>query len=163
MRMSLRWWLSAVVVVAACLGTTGCESDNEDPDRRDKELERQDRLEREGDGDRDRDPDPVISRDPDRPNDRRARRGIDEIPRTAERVDTGSGPRLTFRPSREGLLYVYDYDDDRVVYSGLVRADDRFAMDPADNRATVNGRTVLGADLNSSHRYRLYFDRGRKD
>ena len=165
MSVSFRWLLSAVVL-AGCVGAIGCESDNEDPDRKDREeLERIERREREQARERDLDPpDQVIGRDTDRLDREgsRARRGIDEIPTTANRVAEGDSPRLTFRPTRDGTLYVYDADDDRVVYSGAVRADDRFVMDPADDRATVNGRTVLGADLSPKHRYRLYFDRGRK-
>ena len=170
MRVTFRWMLSAALT-AACLCGAGCESDNQDPDRQDRETNRRDRLERrreresarDRDRDRDRAPDQVIGRDADRLDRAAPRRGIDEIPTTAARVDEGNGPRLTYRPARDGTLYIYDADDERVVYSGAVRADDRFAMDPADDRATINGRTVLGADLNPKHRYRLYFDRGRRE
>ena len=157
MSRTLNWTSSVVaiaVIVVLSFAAAGCESDNNDSDHKDKERARQDRLEQQDrQSDRERDPDAVISRDS-----RRPRRGMDEIPTSAKRVDEGDSARLTYSPSRAGTLYVYDADDDRLIYSGGVRADDRFAMDPADDRATVNGRTVLGSDLKPNHRYRLYFE-----
>ena len=153
---SFRWMLAAVTIVG-CVAAAGCQSSEKEQEKKDKKEAR--RLEKQRE--RERDVDPVISnRDPARDT-RRTSRGIDEIPTSANRVDEGSGPRLTYSPRRDGTIYVYDADDDRVIYSGGVRADDRFAMDPADNRATVNNRTVLGAKLNPNHRYRIYFDAGR--
>jgi hypothetical protein len=160
MKASLCWMLAAITIVG-CVAA-GCNSAEKDQEKKDRREAR--RLERQRDRERDRGVDPVIGRrNPDR-LDRdtrpRATRGIDEIPTSASRVDEGNGPRLTYSPRRDGTLYVYDADDDRLVYSGGVRADDRFSLDPAD-RATVNGRTVLGTNLNPNHRYRIYFDAGR--
>ena len=152
---SLRWILAAVTVVA--LVAAGCESTDKEQEKKDKKEAR--KLEKQHA--RDRAPEPVISQRPSDRDTRRTSRGIDEIPQSANRVDEGDSPRLTYSPRRDGTLYVYDYDDDRLLYSGGIHADDRFIMDPADNRATVNGRTVLGAKLDPNHRYRLYFDPGR--
>jgi hypothetical protein len=74
-------------------------------------------------------------------------------------VDAGEGSNLTYEPSRDGVLYVYDVDDDRVIYVGRIRDRERFQLDPDGNRATINNRTVMRSDLNPRHRYRLYFDR----
>ena len=153
---SLRWMLAAVTIVG-CVAAAGCESSEKEQEKKDRKEAK--RLEKQRE--REQGLDPVISsRTPDRDT-RRPARGIDEIPKTANRVDEGNSPRLTYSPRRDGTLYVYDYDDDKLLYSGGIRADDRFIMDPADNRATVNGRTVLGTKLNPNHRYRLYFDSGR--
>ena len=165
MRTSLRWML-AVVTIVGCVAAAGCassEKEQQEQEKKDRQAARRLERQRQRDADAARTPDPVIGRSDDRVDrdTRRTSRGLDEIPTTATRVDEGGGPRLTFTTSRDGTLYVYDADDDRVIYSGGVRADDRFAMDPADNRATVNGHTVLGAKLNPNHRYRVYFDRER--
>ena len=161
MSTNLRWTL-AIVTLAACVAA-GCEANEKEQEKKDRQAAR--RLEKQREQDRidSRDPDPVIGSRDDRldRDTRRPSRGIDEIPTTANRVDEGGGKRLTYTAGRDGTLYVYDADDDRVIYSGGVRSDERFAMDPANNRATVNGRTVLGATLKPNHRYRLYFDRGR--
>jgi hypothetical protein len=163
---SFRWVFAAVTIVG-CVAAAGCSSAEKDQEKQEKKDRREARrLERQRQREQDRGVDPVIGRrnpdrlDRDTRDTRRSTRGIDEIPTSASRVDEGNGPRLTYSPRRDGTLYVYDADDDRVVYSGGVRADDRFSLDPAD-RATVNGRTVLGTNLNPNHRYRIYFDPGR--
>ena len=158
MSLRIRWCASVVIVVAACIAGGGCDSENTDRDaqKRQKRLDRQERRERDRAQASDTQaPDPVIGRRD------RSVRGLDEVPTTATRVDEGTGPRLTYAPTRDGTLYVYDVDDDRVVFSTRVRQDERFVLDPDANRATLDGQTVLGTGLVPRHRYRLYFDRGR--
>ena len=164
--------VSALVFVAACVAGAGCESMNEDKDaeKREKRARRQERRQREReDALRDGRPDQVIGRRDRVGDDRlgdsrddtgRASRGMDEVPRTATRVDEGDAARMSHTPTRDGTLYVYDADDDRVVLSTRVRRDERFVLDTDANRATIDGRTVLGTGLTARHRYRLYFDRG---
>ena len=169
MTTRFRGRLSACLILVAVAGmfSAGCQSPEEkDAEKQQRRLERRERRERarnEGSG-----PEQVIGRR-DRERDRDRDRsgsggdrsvGLDEIPTTASRVDEGSGPRLTYSPTRAGTLYVYDSDDDRVIFSTPLRADERFALDPDAGRATVDGRTVLGTGLSSRARYRLYFDRG---
>jgi hypothetical protein len=74
-------------------------------------------------------------------------------------VDTGSGSLLEYEPTRNGVIYVYDADDDEVIYVGRVQDRERFRLDPETGRALINSRTVFRSDLNPRHRYRLYFDR----
>ena len=162
--------VSTLVFVAACAAGAGCESMNQDKDaeKQEKRARRQERRARDReDALRGGGPDQVIGRrDRDRDRDRadtdtvRGSRGLDEIPRTATRVDEGDAARLNYTPTRDGTLYVYDADDDRVVLSTRVRRDERFVLDTDANRATIDGRTVLGTGLSARHRYRLYFDRG---
>ena len=167
MTVSKRWVLCAVTVLS-CLVAPGCESNNED-EVRDKDLERIARRDRQRQRDRDldRDLDPIVARDRDRDRDRLddrvtdRRPGMREIPTDAVAVDTGEGERLQYEPNRDGVLYVYDADDDRVVYVGRVREREQFRLDPAGNRALINSRVVFRSDLNPRHRYRLYFDAAR--
>ena len=163
MTPSIHRWLFCAAV--ALTGIAGCESDNKDDDVRDKDLERIARSDRDLDRDRDLDEDldPVVARDRDRDraNDRASDRrpGMSEIPADAQAVDTGEGSRLEHEPARDGVIYVYDVDADRVIYVGRVRERERFRLDPEGNRALINSRTVFRSDLNPRHQYRLYFDR----
>ena len=177
MTLRIRWFL-CVLSAAVALSAVGCESMNgnaEDEEKiarrernqrareRERELDRDLNLDRDRDRDR---PDSVISRDPE-PRDRRdtgrvgerRRAGMDEIPRGAVAVEGGEGEGLRYEPSSDGTIYVYDVDEDRVVYVGRVQARERFVLDPSGNRATIDGKTVFRSDLNPRNRYRLYFDR----
>ena len=158
----IRTELPIVTAIALVLAlTAGCES-NKDDEAGDRERDRLSRRDR----DRDRDPDLVIGRDRDRAgrlDDRSARRprGMAEIPDGAIKVEGGEGALLNYEPSRDGVMYVYDADDDRVIYVSRVRERERFRLDPEAGRATINSRTVFRSDLNPRHRYQLYFDRAR--
>jgi hypothetical protein len=151
--------LLCALALASCVCAAGCT--NEDKQTRPR---RRDRISRS--------PDPVISREParrdttydrgpaNRPADRLSdRRGFQEVPTTAERVDTGGAAGLEYEPSRDGVMYVYDEDDDRVVFVGRMRDRERFRLEPDGNRALINSKTVYRGDLNPRHHYRLYFDR----
>ena len=153
----------SALIVAGCVAGFGCDSMNKDKDaeKREKRAAKQEQRAREREqASRSGDPDQVIGR-----SDRgsggadRGLRGLDEVPKTATRVDEGNAARLTYSPTRDGTLYVYDADDDRVILSTRVQRDERFVLDPDANRATIDGRTVLGTGLSARHRYRLYFDR----
>ena len=160
MSTRVRWFIPAVVIVAGVLAV-GCENKEKEAEKRDKKLERQDRREHERAAERDRasdrDPDQVIGRS-DRSG---SRTTVRDVPSTATRVDAGAGPRLNYTPTRDGMLYVVDADDQRLVFSNRLRTDERFVLDPDDNRATIDGRTVLGTGLYPRHRYTLYFDRAK--
>ena len=178
MTFSPRRVLCAMAVLS-CVVTAGCESNNDEDKVRDKDLERiarRDRREqRERDRTLDRDLDPIVGRDRDRslPRDRdrlddrisdraaERRPGMREIPADALAVDTGEGGRLQYEPNRDGVMYVDDADDDRVVYVGRIRGREQFRLDPEGNRALINDRVVFRSDLNPRHRYRLYFDAAR--
>jgi hypothetical protein len=152
----------ALTLVA--LAAAGCESDSSDNDRDDRDIYRRDRLENERARDRARDDDRVISRDRDpvRRDDSDRRRGINEIPADAVAVEGGEGTAgLSHTAQRDGTIYVYDVDDDRVVFVGRMMSGERFRLLPDDNEATLDGRPVFRSDLNPRHRYRLYFDRRR--
>jgi hypothetical protein len=163
MKPGIRWVLIALVASAGVVAG-GCESNQKDRVG-DKDFEKIARRERNRERNRNRDrrdadsPDQVVAR-----RDRAERanprsRGMDEIPADAVAVDRGNGADLRYEAPGDGAVYVFDEDDDRVVYIGRLQGRERFVFDPADDRATVDGKTVLRSDLNPRHRYRLYFDR----
>jgi hypothetical protein len=153
-----RWTLCAVVTTAFVVA--GCDSTDKDKER-EKDLEKQARREQKHrERDRLHDPDAVIGHDRssgDRTTDRA--RGVDEIPKTAMQVEGGAATGLEYEPARDGVIYVYDIDSDRVIYVGRIRDRERFRLDPDGGRAMINNRTVFRSDINPRHRYRLYFDR----
>lgn len=163
MRLGMRWTLAALITLAGAVG--GCESNDKDR-ADDKDFERIARGERRRERSRDRvdsdAPEQVMGRrDRAERADRLDRRsaGMDEIPAGAVVVDKGDKVDLRYEAPATGALYVYDIDDDRVVYVGRVQDRERFVFDPENNRATVDGKTVLRSEFNPRHRYRLYFDR----
>jgi hypothetical protein len=92
----------------------------------------------------------------------RTGRGLEEIPAQAKQVDAGSGPVLEYEPTKDGVIYAYDVDNDRVVYVGRIRDRERFRLDPDRGQGLINSRTVFrSSDLNPRHRYRLYFEPAR--
>lgn len=152
--------LLGLLTLAGCesLGLGGSSSKDRDRDRV------ADRTSRDDD---------VIGRDPARTSSGRTSdplggRGMAGIPTAAVKVDEGTDKRMSYTPDRGGRIYVYDADDDRVVYSGRVIASDRFELDPRSRDGMmVNGRAVGTSDarLSDRHRYRLYFEpeRGIRD
>ena len=158
--------LLAAVALAMSLAI-GCE----DTDDRSTST----RRDRDGDGIADRydrspnrserpDDDVILSRDrdSDRDLDRdldRTRPGLSEIPRDATQVREGEGRAIRYEATRDGRVYVYDEDDDRVVYTGKLYRGEEFVADPDRDLLAVNGKRLDDVNLRSAHRYRVYFMR----
>ena|SRR5687767_3134955 len=154
----------ATLVIAAFL-IAGCSEDDKDA-LKENDRDRDgiaDRYDRRPNSDDRYDRDDRISQDPrDRDLDRdldRNRRGLDDIPRDAVRVEEGVGDVLRYEAERDGRVYVYDEDDDRVVYSGKVYRGEDFVADPDRDVLSVNGKRLDDVNLRAKHRYRVYFMR----
>jgi hypothetical protein len=80
------------------------------------------------------------------------------IPERAHLLREGDGRDLNFRAAHDGTVYVYDADDQRVVYSGDVRDGERFYLDSQKRRVYVNDQEVSDRDLARDHRYQVYFE-----
>ncbi len=83
------------------------------------------------------------------------------VPKGAVMVKEGEG-RLAYEPDRDGHVWVYDADDDRLVFERDVNANEKFVVDARDNRIALNGERVSTRDLRSNHRHRIYFRRERE-
>ena len=107
------------------------------------------------------DDDEVVGRDPDRRRDDATRegRGLSQIPREAVKVEEGVGESLRYDADRDGRVYVYDEDDDRVVYSGNLYRGEEFVVDPDSDVLSAGGKRLGDVNLRAKHRYRLYFMR----
>jgi hypothetical protein len=93
----------------------------------------------------------------DRRDDGRNRAG-DKVPLSATLVGEGRDEELTYRASRDGTIYVYDAEDERVIGSAGIRDGQRFTIAPDRNRATINNDEVDVGKLSTRRNYRVYFD-----
>lgn len=86
-------------------------------------------------------------------------RGLDEVPRQAVRVGRRdeSTPGLYVRPNREGRIYVYSEEGDRVIYSGRLHRHEEFVADPDRDVITIEGKRVSGVRFRKGDHYRLYW------
>jgi hypothetical protein len=82
-------------------------------------------------------------------------RGMDGIPRDAKEID-----RLRYEAGNDGRIFLYDVDEEEVVYSGQLRKGEKFVADPESDKLTIDGKRVGTTNLRAKRRYRLYFDRG---
>jgi hypothetical protein len=106
--------------------------------------------------------DVVVEHDSDRAIDRAdtARGSIQrDIPARAQEVRTVSGrDSVTYRPDRNGTLYVWDADENRLIWSGHVDRNQRFTLDPSGNIVSLDGQRVVDRSMSPQHSYKLYFD-----
>ena len=84
--------------------------------------------------------------------------GKSVIPAGAEEVEGGRG-ELRYSAQRDGRIWVYDAETDKMVYTGPVRDGDRVVVDPDKNQIVVGGETVSEQPLIRDHKYRIYFKR----
>lgn len=78
------------------------------------------------------------------------------IPPKAQRVQEGSG-QLVYTPDQPGRVFLYNASDDRVVGRYQMRKGQRFAVDAAAGRATVDGNEVSIGELSKNATYRVFF------
>ena len=80
------------------------------------------------------------------------------IPQGAAEVAAGRGV-LNHTVQRDGRVWVYDAETDKMVYTGTVRDGDKIVVDPDRNQILVGGTTVSEQPLVHDHKYRIYFKR----
>ena len=81
----------------------------------------------------------------------------DSVPASAKKMVEGN-EEVTFTAPRRGTVYVYDGNDNRVIYSGAVARDDMVVVNPDKDKVTVGDKTVTEKDLRRGHQYRIFFD-----
>src|SRR4051794_40779252 len=72
-------------------------------------------------------------------------------------LQTEGEKQLTFRATEPGTVYVYNRNDDKIVYSGEMRRGETLAIDPAKNHVTLDGRPVLEKGLDQNETLRVFF------
>ena len=78
------------------------------------------------------------------------------IPPKAQQVQEGSG-QLVHVADQPGRLYLYDATNDTVVERYQVRRGQRFAVDAAAGRATLDGNEVSVGKLKKGATYQMFF------
>jgi hypothetical protein len=78
------------------------------------------------------------------------------IPPKAEKVQEGAG-QLVYTPQQSGRLYLYNANDEKIIEAFQVRKGQRFAVDAAAGRATLEGNEVSVGKLSKGDRYQIYF------
>ena len=80
----------------------------------------------------------------------------EEIPASATMAVEGD-ERLVYAAPHDGKVYVYDVNDDRMVYSGDVEQGDDVTVEPDKNVVLVEGRTAIEDGVRNGHRHRIFF------
>src|SRR6476646_2242985 len=84
--------------------------------------------------------------------------GYHAIPAQAETLTSGRGGDLIqARAPHNGKMYVLDATDNKLVWSGKVKTDDRVNVDPTAGVVKLNGDTVTDARLNRDHKYSIQY------
>src|SRR5215211_6760432 len=68
------------------------------------------------------------------------------IPEDARRMDEGMG-LVKFTARADGMAYLYDVDDRRLIFERPIRRGQDIVVRPEEDRATIGGRTVFEDDL----------------
>src|SRR3954451_9319159 len=80
--------------------------------------------------------------------------GSNAVPAGAETMTSGNGrDMIQARAPHNGKMYVLDDTNNKMIWSGKVKTDDRVVVDPAANVVKLNGDTVSDAKLDRDHKY----------
>lgn len=80
------------------------------------------------------------------------------IPPTATPRSEGNGNVVSYTSDTSGFAYVWDQNDQKLVWSGKVERGDNVAVDSQKNEVRVNLRVVHNNGVPGGHTYRIYFD-----
>jgi hypothetical protein len=80
---------------------------------------------------------------------------LSNIPSNATIASSGND-HLSYTAPSYGRIWVYDVTNDRIDYSGPLRANEAVAVDPNTNAVTINGR-IVSDTLAQGAKHRIYF------
>ena len=151
---------ASLFIALAMFAIPACSDLDDDSDRDRDDQVRSDRISRDRDRDRyeddyDRDRYDRATRD--------RRSDAYGVPRGAVVVEEGDGKTLKHKPAHAGRAYLYDEDDDRVVYDVRLRPNESLVIDPDADSIKVDGARDAKVNLRAKHRYRLYYLRDDAD
>jgi hypothetical protein len=83
----------------------------------------------------------------------------ESVPTTASPMTQGR-EQLTFTAPHDGMVYVEDSNDKKLVYSGQMRRNQKLSIDATktENQIMLDGQTVIDRTLRAAHDYKIYFD-----
>src|SRR5690349_20115817 len=79
------------------------------------------------------------------------------VPTTAYEMHTGREP-VSFTARPDGMVYVEDANDQKLVYSGQLRRGQKLSLDSTrtDNQIMLAGQTVSAGTLRAAHDLNIY-------
>lgn len=80
-----------------------------------------------------------------------------EIPSDAMMTTEGDKV-LSQRFTEPGMVYVFDRNDNKMVYSGRVKAGETITVEPDKDRISISGHTVYDKDINDFDTRRIFFE-----
>jgi hypothetical protein len=66
--------------------------------------------------------------------------------------------KVSYRAPDDGKVYVFDQNDNRVVYYGDVAKGELVTVDPDASRVTVGDKVVAEKSLHNGNSHRIFFD-----
>ena len=84
------------------------------------------------------------------------------VPGDANLVVSGNQKGMYTAP-HNGMVYVYDQQSNRLIWSGNVHRDDKIAVDPSKNEVTQNGQVVAKGTLTPYHTDQFWFEQKGRD
>ena len=82
--------------------------------------------------------------------------GRGAIPDKAEELTSGKG-NLTATATRTGTIWILDETENKLAWSGGVRADDKIEVNASGDRIIVDGRVKGEPNLDPDHRYTIFY------
>lgn len=79
------------------------------------------------------------------------------VPEDCELVQRGTGNLRLEQARRDGMVYVFDRQANRVIYSKDLRRGDRFEIFPGDDRVVINNKNAQGLKMPRDHEFQVYF------
>ena len=73
-------------------------------------------------------------------------------------MTTSGNSNLTYTAQNDGMVWVYDVNDDRIDYSGQIIANQSIVVNAQNNQILVDGRIVSDKTLNQNAVHRIYFE-----
>ncbi len=81
------------------------------------------------------------------------------VPDSAKMVAEGKGTDLSYKAADDGKLYLYDNSNNVLIQTFTLRKGQRFTVSPANDLATIDGKSVLSKKgLSKRATYRLLFN-----
>lgn len=84
------------------------------------------------------------------------------VPGDANLVESGNQKGVYTAP-HDGMVYVYDQQSNRLIWSGNVHRDEQVTVDPAKNEVTRNGQVVAKGTLTPYHTEQFWFQQKARD
>ncbi|HEX8339726.1 MAG TPA: hypothetical protein VF624_02350 [Tepidisphaeraceae bacterium] len=98
--------------------------------------------------------------------DRRSRQTADRarVPDTAEVVAEGRNEELSYEAKADGMAYLYNATDNKVIESWRLERGERITVSPRSNAIAIDQKTASrDIDLDKRSNYRLLFDRKKSE